>query len=126
MLFEEREKRAFLKKEGRRIENLIEGYDQKYGGHKYLENTDAAQVDVAQLHGTKHLFLEEMLIQKGVASQGRIGSGGDPKLLGSANVSLLNEHKEYQHKQKELQNRRIEKLLTPRQSNPALQEFLQT
>lgn len=59
VLFDEREKKAFLKKEGRKIENLIDNYEQKFGGHKYFEATDLARNDIARLHGSKTLFLED-------------------------------------------------------------------
>ena len=39
LLFDEREKKAFLKKEDRKIENLIENYDQKFANHNYFSNT---------------------------------------------------------------------------------------
>lgn len=45
VLFEEREKKAFLKKEGRKIENLIDNYDQKFASYKYFDATDSANVD---------------------------------------------------------------------------------
>ena len=39
VLFEEREKKAFLKKEGRKVENLIENYEAKFGAYKYFDDT---------------------------------------------------------------------------------------
>jgi hypothetical protein len=65
VLFEEREKRAFLKREGRKTENLIEHYDSKFLNHKYFEATDAA-VDFSKLAATKALFLEEHAVEKGL------------------------------------------------------------
>ncbi len=62
VLFAEREKKAFLKKEGRKIENLIENYDQKFASFKYFEATDSANVDFTSLYGSKDLFLEDASI----------------------------------------------------------------
>jgi hypothetical protein len=39
-LHDEREKKVFLKKEGRKIDNLIENYEQTYKNYNYLEGTD--------------------------------------------------------------------------------------
>lgn len=52
ILFEEREKKAFLKKEGRKMENLIENYDQKFGQFKYLEATNTTN-EFNKLYGSK-------------------------------------------------------------------------
>ena len=43
----------------------------------------------------------------------------------NGNALLVNEHKEYKRKQIEVSNKRIEKLLTSRKNNPALQKYLE-
>jgi len=68
ILFEEREKKAFLKKEGRKIDNLIDNYEQKIASFKYFDATDSANVDFSQLYGTKDLFLEDTTIIKNAAT----------------------------------------------------------
>lgn len=110
VLFEEREKRAFLKKEARKTENLIENYDSKFANHKYFEGTEGA-TDFAKISAAKALFLEEKTIVKGLSAP--------------SGESLLNENKEYARKQRDLANKRIEKLLTPRSNNPQLQKYLE-
>lgn len=42
ILHDERDKRAFLRREGRQKQHLIENFDQKYGDFKYLEGTSHA------------------------------------------------------------------------------------
>lgn len=57
VLHEEREKKAFLKKEERKTENLIENYEQRFGNSGYFENTDAASLGT-QFHPSSSLFYE--------------------------------------------------------------------
>jgi hypothetical protein len=75
VLFEEREKRAFLKKEGRRIENLIENYDQHFSSYKYLAGTQGgSSQEYGKLFSSKQLFLEEAQISRGDAAATKLGS----------------------------------------------------
>lgn len=56
----------------------------------------------------------------------RISRGGT-KLIEqkSEDVTHYNEFREYKKKQEEIQNFRIEKMLTPRSNNPELQKYLE-
>lgn len=64
------------------------------------------------------MFIEEALINKGLTS-------GSKQAQLEGNAQLVNEHKEYKRKQVEVSNKRIEKLLTSRKNNPALQKYLE-
>ena len=114
VLFEEREKKAFLKKEARKIDNLIDNYEQRFANYKYFQGTDAATIDLARIHPSKDLFLEDNTISKNVASNNQI------KPQPTSEQTLLNPHKDYLSKNKQLSNRRIDQLLTPRSNNPSL------
>ena len=116
IVFEEREKKAFLKKEARQTENLIEDFDQRFPNYKYFSDTDGSPRDFSSLHGSRHLFIEETLITKNLASKA---------LLSSGEPHMINENKEYQSKQKLLQNKRLDKLFTPRNNNAELQKYLE-
>tara|TARA_B110000285_G_scaffold208597_1_gene248933 strand:+ start:162 stop:482 length:321 start_codon:yes stop_codon:yes gene_type:complete len=62
ILDDERNKKAFLKHEGRNIENLISDFDTKFGSYKYLEDTSNSLNTFEQLQGGKASsikFLEE-------------------------------------------------------------------
>ena len=96
VLFEQREKKAFLKKEARKINNIIDNYEQKYGNFKYFEGTDAANVDMARIHGSKSLFLEEKTLSKNAALINSI------KPSSASEPTLLNPHKDYQSKTHQL------------------------
>mmetsp|Transcript_7117 Transcript_7117/g.11272 ORF Transcript_7117/g.11272 Transcript_7117/m.11272 type:complete len:80 (-) Transcript_7117:931-1170(-) len=48
ILHDGRMKRAFLKKEGRQRENLIENYDERFGSHRYLEDTGAQMASLGE------------------------------------------------------------------------------
>ena len=39
ILHDERNKKAFLKHESRKVENLIEGFENRYANYKYLQDT---------------------------------------------------------------------------------------
>ena len=41
IVHEERQKKAFLKNEGRKIENVIENYEERFGQHGYMEDSEA-------------------------------------------------------------------------------------
>jgi hypothetical protein len=62
VLFEEREKRAFLKKESRKMENLIDNYEQRFGDHKYLDGGNTLEFE--RLYPTQNKFLEEAVITR--------------------------------------------------------------
>lgn len=82
------------------------------------------------MHGNKILFLEDDLIRKNMITarenKNKDDQGNSHILIeDSTQGHILNEHKEYQRKTKELQNKRIGKLLTNRSNNPALQNYLE-
>jgi hypothetical protein len=87
VVFEEREKKAFLKKEGRKVDNLIDNYQQRFANFQYFQGTDAANVDLGRIHATKELFLEDNTIIKNVASN---NSSIPPKQQQAESQSVLN------------------------------------
>ncbi len=119
ILHGEREKKAFLKKEGRKLENLIENYDQNFQGYKYFQSTDTS-LALEDLSASPSSFLEYQNLGNIDAALNKIESDKKP-----ASAGLLNEHKQYQLKHKEMQNLRIEKMLKPRTNNPELQKYLE-
>lgn len=62
ILHGEREKKAFLKKEGRKTENLIDNFDQRFRNYKYLAGTENP-LQITELAGTKDQFLELSIIE---------------------------------------------------------------
>eukprot|EP00347_Sterkiella_histriomuscorum_P004264 403361113 len=127
ILHDEREKKAFLRRESKKVENLIENYEQKYGHVKYLQGTDNPS-DISHLAASADLFLENTEIMKKHNVVFRNPSQVAKQLNEGAKQPQMIEHnefKEYKTKQKEIQNFRIQKLLTPRTNNPDLQKYLE-
>jgi len=66
ILHDERMKKAYLKKEGRRKENLIEDFDFKFGEYKYFEDTAADRPGIGQgnvFQSSTTFYSEEKLHQ---------------------------------------------------------------
>ncbi|CDW74365.1 UNKNOWN [Stylonychia lemnae] len=124
VLHEERDKKAFLRRESRKAENLIDNYDYKFGDYKYLQSTEN-NTSIYQIAGSVDIFYEQTQIKN---NQSKLSNGLKQIEAPSINQMAsgqMNEFQDYKSKQKELQNFRIEKMLTPRSNNPDLQKYLE-
>lgn len=68
VLFEERNKRAFLRKEERKRENLIGNYEQRFPSTGYLQNTNNP-LTFDQLHISDSVFYSTDIIHKNLRSK---------------------------------------------------------
>lgn len=64
ILHDERQKRAFLKHESRREENLIANFDQKFKNHQYLANTSEQQDHIDPGFNSSISHIEQSMVYR--------------------------------------------------------------